>query len=85
MSKTQKIRKNIQFSAKVEEFLMENPSEMKKLPNNASIIVFTKYDTELNESNEKILKDLLDEGKTVIRAHETDKKKNMWRFTPATV
>lgn len=77
MSKKQ-IEKNIQLSEKLANYLASNPRELAKTPDSASFVVFSAGDKGLNQLNEKLARNLANQGKNVIRAVETRDSKNPW-------
>lgn len=85
MSSTKHAKKNIQLSHELVTYLMNHPDVSEKLPSNASFVVYTLKDKELNEENEKMIPGLIEEGKPVIKAKETNDKNNPWTFTPVAV
>ena len=56
----------------------------KKLPDDASFVTFSAGDKNLNEVNKKLIKELLEEGKRVVKAQETNNEKQPWEFSPIT-
>jgi hypothetical protein len=64
---------------------MKNPDVSDKLPSNASFVVYTLNDKELNEANEKMIPGLIEEGKPIIKVKETNDKNNPWTFSPVAV
>ena len=84
MSKKQQVQKNIDLSVKLTDYVIENPSVAKSTPVDSSYVLFSLRDKELNKMNEKIVKKLIKEGKTVIKAEETTSKQDPWIFTTIT-
>lgn len=82
MSKKQ-IEKNIQLSEKLANYLASNPKELAKRPNSASFVVFSACDESLNRLNERLARNLVSQGKNVIKAEETRDAKNPWVFATA--
>lgn len=80
MSKKQQIKKNLELSAKLADYLAKNPKLDGKMPNKASYVFFSATDKQLNRTNLKLAKSLAEEGKTVIKAKETRDKSNPWEF-----
>jgi hypothetical protein len=54
----------------------------KTLPDDASFVTFSAEDQTLNEVNEQLIQELLEEGKHVVKAQETNNKKHPWEFSP---
>ena len=81
MSTDKQTTKNIKLSHKLTEYLIKHPAISKKLPFNASFVVYTENDDELNKANDLLLKELVEEGKPVIKAKETNDKNNPWTFS----
>lgn len=82
MSTDKQTTKNIKLSHKLTTYLIAHPAVSKKLPFDASFVVYTKDDEELNEANDLLLKELLEEGKPVVKAKETNDINNPWSFSP---
>lgn len=70
------IIKNLKLSQKLLDYLSENPRKGK----NASYIIITKKDNELNKANLNMGKSLVKEGKNVVKAIETKNKSIPWKF-----
>lgn len=83
MSKAKQLEKNAKLSEKLAEYIASNPSSVKKVPDGASFVVFSYSDAELNKVNRKLVKSLKDEGNDVIKAEESDDKKEPWTFSLA--
>lgn len=81
MSTNKQTEKNIKLSHKLTTYLIKHPIASKKLPLDASFVVYTKNDDELNKANDILLQGLLDEGKPVVKAKETNDKNNPWIFS----
>lgn len=47
---------------------------------NYSYVIFVEGNNELNKSNQNLLKELVEEGKKVIKAEKTHDLKNPWKF-----
>ena len=71
--------KNIMLSEKIANYLTQNPDLLVKY-NGYSYVVFTKDDKKFNESNEKLVENLLEEGKKVVKVKETQNTKYPWKF-----
>ena len=80
-TKTQ-AEKNLKLSGKLADFLVSHPEVSKKLPDEASFVTFSVDDKNLNEINKKLIKELLEEGKQVVKAQETNNEKQPWEFSP---
>jgi len=52
------------------------------LPDEALFVTFSAGDKNLNEVNKKLIKELLEEGKHVVKAQETNNEKQPWEFSP---
>jgi hypothetical protein len=81
MSTNTQTEKNIKLSHKLTTYLIKNPAISGKLPSNASFVLYTINDEELNKANEKLIQELIEEGKPVIKAKETNDKNNPWIFS----
>ncbi len=81
MTKNKQISKNIELSEKLANYLASHPIESEALPNNASFVAFSKDDERLNEENIKLIRGLIEEGKNVIKALQTNDKNNPWIFS----
>lgn len=79
MSKNDLFSKNIELSESVANFLVKNPSYLKKY-GNSSFVVFTENDNDLNTMNQNLLSSLLDEGKKVVIATLTSDNSKPWTF-----
>jgi len=81
MSKKQQAIKNMDLTAKLADYIAIHPEASKKVfASGASIVPFSLYDKGLNEANEKLVKELLEEDKKVVKAKETKDRKNPWEF-----
>lgn len=83
MSKKQQTEKNLKLSVKLADFIADNPQLSKSVISGASVVPFSINDENLNKENEKLVEELLEEGKKVIKAKEIDNIKNPWKFTQA--
>ncbi|MBU3978556.1 hypothetical protein KKE68_02520, partial [Patescibacteria group bacterium] len=81
MSTNKQTTKNIKLSHKLTMYLIKHPAVSKKLPFDASFVVYTKDDDELNKANDLLLQELIEEGKPVVKAKETNDKNNPWAFS----
>ena len=84
MSTKTQAEKNLKLSEKLANFLISHPEVSKKLPDDASFVTFSAGDKNLNEVNKALIKELLDEGKHVVKAQETNNEKQPWEFSPIT-
>ena len=82
MSTKTQAEKNLKLSSKLADFLVSHPEVSKKLPDDASFVTFSAEDNNLNEVNKKLIKELLEEGKHVVKAQETNNEKQPWEFSP---
>lgn len=73
--------KNLKLSEKLAQFLVNHPKATEKFPKNASFVTFSAQDKNLNKVNKQLINELLEEGKKVIKAEETNDRKLPWRFT----
>lgn len=81
MSKKQQAIKNMDLTGKLTDFLAAHPKDSKNFyASGGSVVPFSATDKALNKVNEKLVKDLLDEGKKVIKAKETKNKREPWQF-----
>lgn len=84
MTKTKQIKKNLKLSEQLLNYLASNPTDAPgKKAGNVSYVVISKDDKELNKLNYNLIVGLQDEGKTVIKAEQTQDKKQPWIFTQA--
>ena len=81
MSQKQQVTKNLDLSEKLADYLVQNPTAASKLPKKASFVTFSAKDKELNEKNEEIVNKLNEQGKTVIKAQETNNDSRPWVLT----
>jgi hypothetical protein len=84
MSTKTQAEKNLKLSGKLADFLVSHPEVSKKLPDEASFVTFSVDDENLNEINKKLIKELLEEGKQVVAAQETNNENHPWEFSPIT-
>jgi Family of unknown function (DUF5647) len=66
---------NLKLPEKLADFLVRHPEVSKTMPNDASFVTFSAEDAQLNEVNKKLIEELLEEGKHVVKAQETNNKK----------
>lgn len=81
MSQKQQAEKNLKLSSKLADFIAEHP---KSVMSGASVVPFSATDEKLNKENDKLVQELLEEGKTVVKAKETKNSKNPWEFIQET-
>lgn len=77
------IRKNTLLSEKLSIFLQAHPKTAIKF-GNVSYVIFSKNDTKLNRMNSFLIKNLIKEGRDVMKATIENNKSNSWQFTPVT-
>ena len=82
MSTKTQAEKNLKLSSKLADFLVSHPEVSKKLPDDTSFVTFSAEDKNLNEINKKLIQELLDEGKHVVKAQETNNENHPWEFSP---
>lgn len=82
MSKAQQIHLNIELTEKLASLIIANPSLLKKY-SGYSYVVFSKDNMELNELNNHLVIELINEGKNVVKAIQTNDVKSPWKFTVA--
>lgn len=81
MSNKQQASKNMDLTAKLADYIAEHPEISRQVfVSGASIVPFSLNDKDLNKANEKLVKDLLEEGKKVIKIKETKNRKEPWEF-----
>lgn len=85
MSTKMQTKKNLKLSEKLAEFLVNHPEASEKLPKDASFVTFSAQDNNLNKVNKKLIDELLEEGKRVIKAQETKDSKTPWKFTSVAI
>ena len=84
MSTKTQAEKNLKLSGKLADFLVSHPEVSKKLPDDASFVTVSAEDNNLNEVNQELIKELLEEGKHVVKAQETNNENHPWEFSPIT-
>ena len=82
MSKNQQVKKNIELSSELSQYMLENPSLAADMPSHSSYVVFSSKDKELNKLNEKLADKITKEGRQVVRAQKTGDEENPWTLTP---
>lgn len=83
MSKQTQMKKNIELSKKLMDFLVSHPDEREKLPNQVSFITYSEQDEYLNKENDKLIITLHKEGKKVVKAIQTNNPTSPWKFQAA--
>jgi len=76
MSKKTQTTKNIELTQKLLDYLSSN-----KIRKGYSFVVFSKDDQKLNKANEKLASDLQKKGTKIVKAKETDDKKDPWHLS----
>ncbi len=84
MDKKTQAEKNLQLMEKLTKFLLSHPEIDKQLPVDASLVILSAEDKNLNEVNDKLIPGLLEEGKHVVKAKEVKSDINTWEFSPVT-
>ncbi len=84
MSKQQQIKKNLELSAKLANYLAKNPDIEEKTTRSISYVFFSATDQLLNKTNLKLAKSLIEEGKVVVKAEETKDRSNPWKLIQLT-
>lgn len=74
--------KNAPLVKELAMYLAKHPDAEKKRYKNATYIAFSAKDAELNKENEKMIASFVEEGKTVIRAVQTNNTTRPWEFFP---
>ncbi|HUD44206.1 MAG TPA: DUF5647 family protein [Patescibacteria group bacterium] len=82
MSNKDQAVKNMDLSQELAEFIAKNPKAVKKIPRSSTFVAFSSKDEQLNKANEKLIASLMQEGKKVIKAIQTNDKFNPWKFFP---
>lgn len=78
MTKHTQVVKNIELSEELMNYLIDK--KIKTEPN-SSFVIFIEGNKELNKLNLKLVDELLEEGKKVIKATKTKDKTNPWILT----
>ncbi len=84
MTRKTQFTKNIKLSEKLMHFIVDHPEAVKKHPKDSSYVVFPPTDKTLKKANNQLVKHLLDEGKTVVKAEKTKSMKEPWKFETVT-
>ncbi len=80
MSIKEQAKYNSALSEKLANYLGKTPKESKNLPENAAFVTFSEKNTRLNKLNDKIVKSLVQQGKTVYKAKQTSDLEQPWVF-----
>jgi uncharacterized protein DUF5647 len=67
---------------KLTKFLLSHPEIDDTLPKDASLVILSAEDKNLNAVNDKLIPGLLEEGKHVVKAQEVKSDTNTWKFSP---
>lgn len=81
MSTNKQTEKNIKLSHKLTTYLIKHPDISKKLPSDAAFVIYTRDDEKLNKANDVLLKGIIEEGRPVVKAKETNDISNPWIFS----
>ena len=82
MSKKQQTQKNLELSVSLADFIAKHPNLSKTVISGASVVPFSMSDKKLNKENDKLVEELLEEGKKVVKAQEPKNHRNPWQFSP---
>lgn len=81
MSKKQQAQGNLHLTVKLTDYLSKNPEIDKHVwESGVSLVPFSANDNRLNKENDKLVEELLAEGKIVVKAEETKNSKEPWKF-----
>lgn len=80
MSKAQQTKLNLILSEKLADYIICNPDVLKKF-SGCSYVLFSQNNSELNELNSELIKELISEGKKVVKAQETSDRYFPWGFS----
>ncbi len=82
MSKKQQAQKNLNLTVKLTNYLTKHPELNKYVwgASGVSLVLFSATDKNLNKENEKLVEELKEEGKKVVKAEETKNTKEPWKF-----
>ena len=78
MTKKIQFEKNIELSDKLATYLVSKPFKNKK--HKYTFVAFSAKDEILNRKNEKLIIQLIKEGKKVVKALQTSSKNTPWKF-----
>jgi hypothetical protein len=82
MDKKTQAEKNLELMEKLTKFLLSHPEIDDTLPKDASLVILSAEDKNLNAVNDKLIPGLLEEGKHVVKAQEIKSETNKWVFSP---
>jgi hypothetical protein len=82
MDKKTQAEKNLELMEKLTKFLLSHPEIDDTLPKDASLVILSAEDKNLNAVNDKLIPGLLEEGKHVVKAQEIKSDTNTWKFSP---
>jgi hypothetical protein len=82
MDKKIQAEKNLELMEKLTKFLLSHPEIDDTLPKDASLVILSAEDKNLNAVNDKLIPGLLEEGKHVVKAQEIKSDTNTWKFSP---
>jgi hypothetical protein len=82
MDKKTQAEKNLELMEKLTKFLLSHPEIDDTLPKDASLVILSAEDKNLNAVNDKLIPGLLEEGKHVVKAQEVKSDTNTWKFSP---
>jgi Family of unknown function (DUF5647) len=82
MDKKTQAEKNLELMEKLTKFLLSHPEIDDTLPKDASLVILSAEDKNLNAVNDKLTPGLLEEGKHVVKAQEIKSDTNTWKFSP---
>ncbi|MBI2334811.1 hypothetical protein HYU96_03330 [Candidatus Daviesbacteria bacterium] len=85
MSKKQQAQKNLELSVSLADFIAKHPKLSKIVISGASVVPFSMSDEKLNKENDKLVEELLEEGKKVVKAQETKNHITPWQFSQVSV
>ena len=80
MTQFTQAKRNIGLSEELMNYLIATKTRVKS---NYSYVVFVRNNTIFNKANSLLVKDLLNEGKKVIKAEKTNNSREPWIFTNA--
>ena len=79
MSKPQQVKLNILLSEKLADYLITHPKVLKKF-SGYSFVVISSSNKKLNKMNFKLINNLIEEGKQVVKAIQPSKPNLDWKF-----
>jgi hypothetical protein len=74
--------KNIGLIQELARYLAAHPDEDEQTTGDVTYVAFSSTDEQLNHANEKLLASLVDEGRKVVKAMQTNDKFHPWKFSP---